>query len=74
MSPLSHVKKLLKVDIDDLKKVAHQDYFKQLTQKQILLHEQQKNGDNSPLEDPLIYYENRYFPFGFDDPDKVNKY
>lgn len=23
---------------------------------------------------PLTYYENRYFPFGFDDPNKVTVY
>lgn len=26
------------------------------------------------LMDPIVYYENRYFPFGFDDPEKVNSY
>jgi hypothetical protein len=27
-------------------------------------------GKSEPL-DPIGYYENRYFPYGFDDPNKV---
>ena len=34
-----------------------------------------KDQQQSPaLLDPIGYYENRYFPFGFDNPEKLQQY
>jgi hypothetical protein len=72
-----------------LKQQANQTFFNHLTKQQIYLHEQQMRlrGDRKAssnkgggrkggeeLLNPIVYYENRYFPFGFDDPEKVALY
>lgn len=79
MSPLSAVKQLLKRDVEELKWKANQTFFNQLTKQQISLHEQSKRLETNDsvgesIVDPIIYYENRYFPLGFDDPDKLHNY
>ena len=79
MSPLSKVKELLKGDVDRLKERANQSYFRHLDEKSAKLYEQslqraqKKSKDTAQPEhiDPIGYYENRYFPYGFDDPNKV---
>ncbi|TNV72672.1 hypothetical protein FGO68_gene7985 [Halteria grandinella] len=85
MSPVSHMKQLLKKDVPYLKQQANQTYFTHLTKQQIQLHEKtlklsrasgnrKPSANDAPYLDPLTYYENRYFPFGFDDPAKVTAY
>jgi hypothetical protein len=82
MSPLSKVKELLKGDVDHLKERANQSFFRHLNDKQAMHYEHQlkqkeaikkAHGSKTAEEsiDPIGYYENRYFPYGFDDPSKV---
>ncbi len=61
MSPLSHMKYLLKGNLQDRKHSAFNSYFKQLRHKQALLQDLQKKNPRA-LVDPIGYYENRYFP------------
>lgn len=83
MSPLSKVKELLKSDVDSLKKRANQSFYKHLNEKQILHYEYLlskkdpqhfKSSVHEDQIDPIGYYEHRYFPYGFDDPAKLQHY